>query len=80
MEVIERERFANIMYSLESLTDLALTALFAFQFDADLFTLGLVSLTNGALFFFLNLFIPSKRGWLEDFELGLFGKWSFKNR
>ena len=68
------------MYCLSELCQLGLVALFAIKMDATLVVLGLVMLTNQTLFFFLNILIPNKMGWLTHFELGLFGQCSFRNR
>ena len=73
LEVIEYEAYANIMFCLSSLAKVGLVALVSTKMDTTLVVLGLVMLVNEALFFFLNVFIPSKMGWLTKFEIGLFG-------
>jgi len=79
LEVVEHERYANIMYCLTYAVEVGCVALVAVKTDANLVILGLVMLVIQALFFFLNLVIPNKMGWLERFEVGLFGKFSCSN-
>jgi len=79
LEVVEKEMYANVMYCLNSIMEVGLVALFAIKMDAGLVILGLVMLTNQAFFFFLNVLIPNKMGWLTNFELGLFGQLSLRN-
>jgi len=80
LEVVEKEKYANVMYCLQYVFQLGLVALFTVKLEADLIVLGLVILTNQTLFFFLNVLIPNKMGWLAHFELGLFGQCSFRNK
>eukprot|EP00579_Thalassiosira_antarctica_P001896 CAMPEP_0201871326 /NCGR_PEP_ID=MMETSP0902-20130614/4272_1 /ASSEMBLY_ACC=CAM_ASM_000551 /TAXON_ID=420261 /ORGANISM="Thalassiosira antarctica, Strain CCMP982" /LENGTH=750 /DNA_ID=CAMNT_0048397275 /DNA_START=148 /DNA_END=2400 /DNA_ORIENTATION=+ len=80
LEVVEKEKYATVMYCLSSLCQLGLVALFAIKMDASLVDLGLVMLTNQSIFFFLNVLIPNNVGWLTHFEPELFGQCSFRNR
>jgi len=79
LEVVEHERYANIMYCLTYAVEVGCVALVAVKTDANLVILGLVMLVIQALFFFLNLVIPNKMGWFARFEEGLFGKFSCSN-
>ncbi len=67
------------MYCASALIDLGIVALFAIKLEASLVILGLVMLVDEALFFFINVLIPNKMGWLEKYEVGLFGRCSCKN-
>ena len=66
------------MFCMSSLVKVGLVALFSIQMDATLVVIGLVMLTNEALFFFLNVFIPKKMGWLRKFEVGLLHNFACK--
>ena len=80
LEVIEHERYANVMNCTCFAVQAGTVALVAiYSPNATLVIVGLVMLVNQALFFFLNVQIPNKMGWLQDFEVGLFGKFSCRN-
>jgi MATE family multidrug resistance protein len=72
LHVIEREIFANSIYVVSSFIRVALVALFAFKFEANLVVLGVVVLINNALLFCLFAIIPMAMGWIREFEAGLF--------
>lgn len=80
LEVIELELYANIMGCAQTLVELGLVAVFAIKMDATLVILGLVMLVNEAFFFMLNIVVPNQMGWLSDFEVGIFGRCSLKNK
>ncbi|KAL3766941.1 LOW QUALITY PROTEIN: hypothetical protein ACHAW5_011160 [Stephanodiscus triporus] len=74
LQVIEREKFANFLFVVSNIVGVGLVALFAVQFDASLFALGLVILSNHGVLAILYAIIPSAMGWIREFEAGLFGK------
>ena len=80
LEVIEHEKYANILDSLASLIEVGAVALVVIFSDANLVICGLVMLMNGGLFFFLHILIPHELGWLRHFERGLYGQCSLRNR
>jgi len=75
LEVVERERYANVMYCIGCAIEVPLVAFFAIKMDADLTVLGLLILTCDAFFFFFNICVTTKMGWLKEFELGLLFGW-----
>lgn len=77
--VIEREKYANVMYCISAFFRVGLVALFATKTDATLVVLGLVILVDHSLLFFLNILIPVQMGWFESFEAGLLGRNFRKN-
>ena len=79
LEVIEKPVYANFMYCSSCVLCVALVAPFAIMMHASLEGLGLVMLLNEALLLTLNVLIPAKRGWLREFEDGLFRGWSFQS-
>jgi len=79
LEVIEKPAYANFMYCSSCFLCVALVAPFAIMMHASLVGLGLVMLLNEALLLTLNVLIPAKRGWLREFEDGLFRGWSFQS-
>jgi len=79
LEVIEKPAYANFMYCSSCFLCVALVAPFAILMHASLVGLGLVMLLNEALLLTLNVLIPAKRGWLREFEDGLFKGWSFQS-
>ena len=74
--VIEREKYANVMFCISAFVRVGFVALFATKTDANLVVLGLVILVDQSLLFFLNIIIPVQLGWFDEFEAGLLG-WSF---
>eukprot|EP00578_Thalassiosira_sp_NH16_P009081 CAMPEP_0181115382 /NCGR_PEP_ID=MMETSP1071-20121207/21402_1 /TAXON_ID=35127 /ORGANISM="Thalassiosira sp., Strain NH16" /LENGTH=743 /DNA_ID=CAMNT_0023199585 /DNA_START=430 /DNA_END=2661 /DNA_ORIENTATION=- len=79
LEVIEKEAYANAIYCLSSMVEVCLVLLFVSKFDATLVIVGLVGLVNETMFFFINVLIPNKMGWLRKYEIGLFGRCSCRN-
>ncbi|KAL7433750.1 hypothetical protein ACHAXH_002645 [Discostella pseudostelligera] len=77
--VIEREKYANIMFCISSFSRVGFVALFATKADASLVVLGLVILVDQSLLFFLNILIPTQMGWYELFEAGLLSRRFKKN-
>jgi Na+-driven multidrug efflux pump len=73
LEVVEREKYANIMYCISSLVHVGLVALFTFTVPCDLIMLGLLMLSVEAFFLFVNVLIPYLMWWYSPFEGGLFG-------
>ena len=80
LEIIEHEQYSNIMFCIVAFVQLGLVAAVAITTDTSLVMLGLVMLAVQAAFFFINVLIPIKMGWLRRFETGLFGSFSCKNR
>ena len=68
------------MGCLVSALDVGMVALFATKMDASLVVLGLVMVTDSALFFSLNVIISIKLGWIRRFEHGLFGKFALNDK
>jgi MATE family multidrug resistance protein len=79
LEVVEKEKFANMLYCLISTLEVGLVATFAIKADANLTTVGLLMLACESLLLFLCILIPSQMGWLRRFEFGLFNKCSLRN-
>jgi MATE family multidrug resistance protein len=73
LQVIEREKFANLLFVVSNIVGVGLVALFAVQLEASLVALGLVILTNNGVLVILYAIIPSAMGWIREFEAGLFG-------
>ena len=78
LDLIEKEKFANIIYCISSIIRVV-SVLIAAKIHASLATLGIVILVDYCMLFFFLVLIPLKMGWLEKFEDGLFGRLSPKD-
>jgi hypothetical protein len=70
--MVEREKYANIMYCVSSLVHIGLVVLFAFTIECNFVMLGLLMLAVEALFLFVNILIPYLLWRYSPFEKGLF--------
>lgn len=73
LECIEHEVFSNVMFCVGAISNAGFVALAAYLFDVNLVFLGLVTWVNASIVFFIIVFVPIKLGWVEKFEMGLFG-------
>jgi len=80
LEVVGFERYTNGFGIIGALVGIGAYAAVAYLFDANLTLLGLVELCVASLFFCADIAICSWRGWLDHFEVGMFGDFGFHDR
>lgn len=83
LEVCDKEAYVTLIYTIGSLTDVAIIVVF-FKLDAyftpTLVGLGLVLLANELLFLIISIAIPKYLGWLRKYDFSLSRDALFDNK